>query len=270
MDTTTPNTDQRKIIAKLRALMAKTTDNGCTEAEAMAAAELAASLMAKYDLSLDDVALGASRCAQETMRAERPGHPLSRCLKAIAELCDCKVWKNTGWRTTVQHDLFGGVTSSRGVEEETYIFFGLPHDVEIARYLATICLGAMNRAAVEFRANRLGGKPATKAEKAEFAASLDAFLCGMASSMSVSIRALKWKQRQEAAAANPGRDLVALKQAIVRRDFAALGIELSRGCRGGIGGGAAFAAGAKAGEAVRFHQGVGGRPTGSAFRLTVG
>jgi hypothetical protein len=40
-----------KILARLKALLAMTTENSCTESEAMVAAEKASALMEEYDLS---------------------------------------------------------------------------------------------------------------------------------------------------------------------------------------------------------------------------
>jgi hypothetical protein len=56
--TTDDKTDQVRrsaLLDKISALLAKTQHNGCTEAEALAAAELAQNLMAKYGLSLAEL-----------------------------------------------------------------------------------------------------------------------------------------------------------------------------------------------------------------------
>ena len=56
-----PAESQRSsILRKLRALRAKTPTNGCTEAEALAAADLVAKLLLEYDLTEADVAEAAS------------------------------------------------------------------------------------------------------------------------------------------------------------------------------------------------------------------
>jgi hypothetical protein len=49
------NNKRASILAKIRALRAKTVANGCTEAEALAAAAKAAELAAEYDLAAEDV-----------------------------------------------------------------------------------------------------------------------------------------------------------------------------------------------------------------------
>ena len=56
--TTDDKTDQVRrsaLLDKISALLAKTQLNGCTEAEALAAAELAQNFMAKYGLSLAEL-----------------------------------------------------------------------------------------------------------------------------------------------------------------------------------------------------------------------
>lgn len=47
------------ISRRIRALRAKTVENGCTEAEALAAAELLADLLAKYNMTLDEATKSA-------------------------------------------------------------------------------------------------------------------------------------------------------------------------------------------------------------------
>jgi hypothetical protein len=57
---------------RLQGLRSKTTDNGCTEAEALLAAAKVAELLDRYDLSLTDVEIRTAQCEQrhyETRRA---------------------------------------------------------------------------------------------------------------------------------------------------------------------------------------------------------
>jgi Protein of unknown function (DUF2786) len=65
-----------KIIERVRALLAMTTKNGCTEAEAMTAAVKAAELMEQYDLELGDVrSLEDERIAQQSKPFAADGRP---------------------------------------------------------------------------------------------------------------------------------------------------------------------------------------------------
>jgi hypothetical protein len=80
--------DRLKI--RIQGLRSKTTDNGCTEAEALLAAAKVAELLDRYDLSLTDIEICDSECEQreyETYRKKRV--PLDGCIGAIAKFCDC-------------------------------------------------------------------------------------------------------------------------------------------------------------------------------------
>jgi len=50
-------TTKEKIKAKIEALLAKTVDNGATEAEAKAAAEKAAALMLQYEIEAGEIGI---------------------------------------------------------------------------------------------------------------------------------------------------------------------------------------------------------------------
>jgi hypothetical protein len=72
-------------------LRSKTTDNGCTEAEALLAAVKVAELLDRYDLSLTDVEIRNAQCEQreyETPRKKRIG--------AVA-MCVGICWRGLRW-----------------------------------------------------------------------------------------------------------------------------------------------------------------------------
>ena len=82
-----------RLKTRIQGLRSKTTDNGCTEAEALLAAAKVAELLDRYDLSLTDVEIRDARCERreyETYRKKRI--PLDDCVGAIANFCDCRVW----------------------------------------------------------------------------------------------------------------------------------------------------------------------------------
>src|ERR1700679_3761898 len=105
-----------KLKIRIQGLRAKTTDNGCTEAEALMAAAKVAELLDRYDLSLTDVEIRDAPCerrAYETRAKKRI--PLDDCVGAIAKFCDCRVWRD-----------------KNPAGEARYVFFGLSADVEVA------------------------------------------------------------------------------------------------------------------------------------------
>src|SRR5580704_18953084 len=107
---------------RIQGLRSKTTDNGCTEAEALLAASKVAELLDRYDLSLTDVDIRDALCEQreyETYRKKRI--PLDGCIGAVANFCDCRVWRE-----------------KNQAGDARYVFFGLRSDIEVAHYLTEL------------------------------------------------------------------------------------------------------------------------------------
>lgn len=122
-------TDREKIAARIRALLAKTVENGCTEDEAVSAAAKAAEMLARYNLTVDEVQMRATPFERHTSRhedavADRLWKPAS----AIAVLTGAKQW-----------------TSAAGVWPIEITFFGFEHEVQTAHYLLAICTRAMQQ-----------------------------------------------------------------------------------------------------------------------------
>ena len=111
-----------KLKTRIQALRAKTIDNGCTEDEALSAAAKVAELLDRYDLSLTDVEIREAPCERreyETHRKKRI--PLDDCIGAVANFCDCRVWRE-----------------KNQAGETRYVFFGLRSDIEVAHYLTEL------------------------------------------------------------------------------------------------------------------------------------
>src|SRR5260221_7757011 len=90
--------DREKMLDKVRALMAKTTENGCTEEEALAALAKARALMDAYEIT--DAELKLTKEEGAVFRREPPGtrdpHGIKRQLAtSVARFCQCKVWRDT-------------------------------------------------------------------------------------------------------------------------------------------------------------------------------
>src|SRR3954462_10542171 len=80
-----------RLKTRIQGLRAKTTDNGCTEAEALSAAAKVAELLDRYNLSLTDLEIREAACEwreYETQRKKRIR--LDDCLGAVANFCVCR------------------------------------------------------------------------------------------------------------------------------------------------------------------------------------
>jgi Protein of unknown function (DUF2786) len=119
-------TELVRVKARIRALAEKTVSNGCTEAEAMAAAEMVGRLLERYALSMQEIDVRQEVCVQvEVPVGGKQRRPIDGCVTAIARFCDCKVW------------------ISRDTGKPTYVFFGFEVDAALAGYLFHVIDRAM-------------------------------------------------------------------------------------------------------------------------------
>src|SRR3954462_2511697 len=86
-------TELARVKARIRALAEKTTSNGCTEAEALSAAEMGGRLLERYALTMEQVDLrGRPGVRMELFAGGQRRRPIDGCVVAIARFCGCKVW----------------------------------------------------------------------------------------------------------------------------------------------------------------------------------
>lgn len=185
--------NQDDILRRIRALMAKTTDNGATEEEALAAARKVGELVDKYELDLSSISLREEVCIRKGVEVGRTNaHPVQYTAVAISKYTDTKAWI--------------------GLPNRTIHFFGLKPDVEVAIYLTHLFRTALER---EWRG---------------FGASLThtrrhrtSFMRGMAGRLSERLEQMK-ADREKAKAT--GTSLVVAKGHLVSEQFAKSGVKL--------------------------------------------
>lgn len=227
-------TDREKIAARIRALLAKTTGAGCSEAEALAAAELAAKLLAQYRLTLDEVELRASPFTRhQEAHDDQVGERLWKPAVAIADLTGAVFW-----------------TSGPGVHPVQISFFGFAHEVEISTYLLEICARAMRQqlAWMQGELTRLRlFRPAARQLR------LRPFLDGMADRLAQRILALK-------PAEATGTGLIILRGELLNQALAEAGIQIKlRQTVASRSTWSEYRAGQKAADDVALNPGLRGR-----------
>ncbi|MQP64732.1 DUF2786 domain-containing protein [Niveispirillum sp. SYP-B3756] len=139
--------DLDSIRRRIRALRALTTENGCTEAEAMAAAAKVMALMAEY--GLDQAAIDAPEWQEECAPTQGRSGPQDDLWLMIAHVCQCSA--------VFRH----------GVGPRQVIYLGRAPWPEVATYLHQVCFGVVERASAGFRAGleyRRLRKPHTRAK----------------------------------------------------------------------------------------------------------
>lgn len=193
-----------KLRTRIQGLRAKTIDNGCTEGEALAAAAKVAELLDRHDLSLTDVEIREAPCERreyETHRKKRI--PLDDCIGAIAEFCDCRVWRE-----------------KNPAGEGRYVFFGLRSDIEVAHYLTELIDTAVRSEL---------GRYKTSADYQRFRhqerhLANASFALGMVASIADKLMAMK--AGRDEVINGTGRGLVVLKAAVVDTELEKLDLKL--------------------------------------------
>jgi hypothetical protein len=206
------------LLDKISALLAKTKDHGCTEAEALAAAELASKLMAKYGLSLSElesISTPADVCeADGAPIGMRRSHEVLRVSHAIAHYTDTRSWYHRHGIIHVSGDK-RRLHAHRGV---LLVYFGLVADVQVAIYLTNILRTAMD---VEWKtywnAHRENSDSSPRTARANF-------MRGMAER--ISTRLYSMKEAQNKASDNNCRAIVLVKKDIVKKAFAVTQIKV--------------------------------------------
>jgi hypothetical protein len=239
-----------RVKSRIKALTDKTTANGCTEAEAMAAAEMVGRLLERYALSMDEIDVREARCVQvEIAIAGTRRRPIDGCVPAIARLCDCKVWLARGRAA-------GAPPEAPAIAR--YVFFGFETDTSLAGYLYTVIMRAM---ATELQTFRIG-KPSLRGVQLRRAS--DSFLHGVAARVAARLEAMHAEREANVGAQRAaGTALILAKHRVVDEAFAETDVRLvasnAIGRRRMAG---AYREGWAAGERVNLNRPVGGAQRG--------
>lgn len=216
--------DRKRDRAKrlIRELQNRTTDRGCTEAEALEAADMIGKLLEENDLEMTEVGL-----------KEEAAGAIKNMVFATDDFAGTLV---TGIK------LFCGLICYRDNTHEghgaTYVLFGLPQDVDLGMYLYEVCAEAMEHDWAEFM-NRHGYSMKKRAS----------FRMGFANRVYERLKLMK-EERDVRTYRATGTALVVMKQQIVKAEFdRQLGIKLVK------------QAGKVAADRDAYHQGraAGGR-----------
>lgn len=229
------NVNRLAAMQGIRALMAKTVANGCTENEALAAAAKVGELMDRYGLTYSDLELKSERCRQHS--ATDNYHDINVVADAIARFCSCRVWFSGG-----------------GIR-----YFGLPIDIVIASYMTSLCRSAMDASFYAFANSSARAGNNTRRELRK------PFMVAMGCRLSERMIDLSSAREAKATTAN-GTSLVGVKKAVVEEQYLALGLKLTpdRASRYRDNN-AARAAGRAAGDRVNLVTGIHGTPTSKSL-----
>lgn len=234
--------NRESIKSKISKLLNMTEEHGASESEAMVAASMAAKLMSEHDIQLSELVIKNSKsikggCNFKAYGTTRLGQGFSN---SIGEFCDCKVW--------------------RDCNEGVLVYFGLPHDVEIANFLFDML---SNTVSVEI--DKYKNSQTFKTQK--FAGTngktlVNSFICGIESRIREKLQTLI-QEKKNAMSAATGTGLVVMKNQVVNKDFAELNMKLRTShAKRVVRSSSAYSAGESAGNNVNIISGITGKAQG--------
>lgn len=218
-------TPRERLRSKIAALQAKTEASGCTEAEAMAAAALAARLMAEHDFDQAEIEMTEATAADNSTRTTNRTTWRDKLSAAIAYYTNCAML----------------IRCDRG----DILFVGREPGPDIAAYLRDVCFRAVDRAQREFKETPFYTRRRKLSTRRAAAAD---FIDGMVLRLTVRLGELFKPIRNEAARQEA-------KQALAKREPGTVPVVLKERKERYAG---ASSAGWRAGADVGLHHGVGG------------
>jgi hypothetical protein len=226
--------NREALLDKIRALLAKTVENGCTEAEMLASLAKAKAMRDAYAVTEKELQLAKKEAAILRNEPEDPNDPHNikwRLAGSVAKFCDCEVWTDTDSR------------------RRSFTFCGMRADTEWAAWLLDHL--------TDFVAGELVLHLMTSlAPKSERRDVIKGFVIGATEQIS---RQLTELSKPPADQTSNGRALVAIKSAAIADKMKACGITLrqcyGRSCSYDEG---AMAAGRQAGNGASFGRPVSG------------
>ncbi|QWG13656.1 DUF2786 domain-containing protein [Bradyrhizobium sediminis] len=238
MDQSSKLAELDKLKMRIQALRAKTIDNGCTEDEALSAAAKVAELLDRYDLSLTDIDIREAPCDRRVYETHRKKRiPLDDCIGAVANFCNCRVWRE-----------------KNQAGENRYVFFGLRSDIEVAHYLTELIDIAVRTELGRYKTTSGYGRFRHNQRHLANAS----FALGMVASIADKLTAMK--AGRDKVNHSTGRGLVVLKTSIVDAEFGKLDLNLrSSRSAGRMVSLTAYEAGGVAGASLAINPALGER-----------
>jgi len=228
--------ERESVLNKIRALLAKTMENGCSEAEALAALGKAQAMRDAY--AVTEAELNLTKEEKAILRREPPGTKDPHRIKwflvgAVSKFCNCE-----GWRR--RRDDGGGI-----------VFCGLPSDAQFASWLLDTLANFVQAEIVNFL---MEAEPSNE----DRSAAIRGFVLGITERISERLRELC--EQSVTLATSNAKALVVVKDAAIKAKLDELGIHLcaaSSSC--GTWDPSSYNAGRAAGDRASFGRPVSGR-----------
>lgn len=226
------NDSRKKMLEKVRAILSKTMDNGCTESEAMAALAKASELMATYDIKESELDQDLDKEGATIFKSAviDPYDIKFGLAVPVGKFTRCRVWN--------------GKSQGYGIS-----YCGLESDVIFAEWLMGTLQRFIMRALREFQ----GERSRTKVANSRYTSA--SFVMGCVARIAERLRELTPVEQT-------GKGLVISRNALINAELARHGIVLHKGGKDRRNADeSSVRAGIKAGDGARFNRPInnGGR-----------
>ena len=225
-------TEREKLLDKIRALLSKTTESGCTEGEYLAALAKARALMDTYEVTEAELRLAKEEGV--VLRKESTGtdpHQIKwQMSSAVGRFCDCEAFRD---------------------RDGKLVFMGLPSDTQLGTWLLDhLAAFALTELASHLMGDIAIGMPRRKV--------INGFVDGITGRICQRLRELC--EKPPAAVSDNSRALVVIKGTLIKAKLKELSIRLCNS-RGSFRqhDESSFAAGRSAGDRASFGRPVSGR-----------
>lgn len=225
--------NKEQIIKKIQALLAKNTDNGATEYEAISAIKMANTLMQKYFISENDIKdpFVAEKCKMVETKLIKSSYDFGIFYADLANLFDCEHFYNS----------------------QRIAFYGFERDAELCGYFYSLIV----RSALREKDKYMQSKEAIRLKNYYHGRTIAAsFIKGFLIRVAEKMREM-YKEKQTNIPQSYGLVLVKKKQK-VDEQFSSLGLKIKevKGSDINIGTSKAFIAGEKVGDDFYITQGI--------------
>lgn len=202
--------EKKSIAKKIKALFAKTTEAGASEAEAMAAMAKGRELLEKYQLELSDLDIREEGTEKKSSIWSVVGEEL---YMDVGRYCECKPWRGSERKF---HE--AKRKNGRGWYENVYIFHfvGIKSDAVFAEWLLSALVNFVQNQQADFY---LDNERVTPAQSNDFVA-------GCCKRIKERIQH-EIAERKRLRPIGTGRDLVPLKNAMIQEKLNQLGVNLT-------------------------------------------
>jgi hypothetical protein len=184
--------DLEALKARIRAMQARTTARGCTEAEALAATAKVLEMMREHGLTDDQVACGNVVVSL----GRRARTQVDRLWALVAEVCHCEAYMRTG-----------------GVTPLSIVYTGRLPWPDVAAWMHGVITGAAARAMRDFTKSPI--YRARRTDRTRTAARRH-FITGFVDGLSLTLHAL---MREDAAAQARADDIAVARRALANMEF---------------------------------------------------